>query len=354
MTAVEQTLQHDPLHASASRRRDVTPPVGIYSRSWGAATHDVAEGVHRPLTATAAVFAPLAGDGPTLALVALDVGWFPYGPGRARAPRGDHGATGLGEAELLDPAVAHACRREHELAARGQARRGADRAVPRSAHGRGRRRRGRGAIGGATEAFVTYGRAAAASPRTGTSGTPTRSATRAATTRTARRTTRCWSPAPPTATAGRSRRSSTTPATRPRSRGRTGCSRPTTSARPARCWRARSTRLRSSSRAPRASSRRATTTSATRPSPTGTGASWATPPRPRSRRSHRRHALRLHGDRRVRREPRHVGVPALRARAARRGGPTRGGRHRRRPRAQGGHRGRREPLELRPRLAAGA
>jgi hypothetical protein len=36
-------------------RRDVTPPVGIYSRSWGAATHDVAEGVHRPLTATAAV-----------------------------------------------------------------------------------------------------------------------------------------------------------------------------------------------------------------------------------------------------------------------------------------------------------
>ena len=30
-------------------RRDVTPPVGIYARSWGAATHEVAEGVHRPL-----------------------------------------------------------------------------------------------------------------------------------------------------------------------------------------------------------------------------------------------------------------------------------------------------------------
>ena len=56
--------------------RDVTPPVGIYARTWGAAAHDAAEGIHRPMTATAAVFRPLAGDGPTLALVALDLGWF--------------------------------------------------------------------------------------------------------------------------------------------------------------------------------------------------------------------------------------------------------------------------------------
>lgn len=34
-------------------RADITPPVGIYHRMWGAATHDQAEGVHRPLTATA-------------------------------------------------------------------------------------------------------------------------------------------------------------------------------------------------------------------------------------------------------------------------------------------------------------
>ena len=34
-------------------RRDVTPPVGIYARQWGAARHDVAEGVHRPLALTA-------------------------------------------------------------------------------------------------------------------------------------------------------------------------------------------------------------------------------------------------------------------------------------------------------------
>ena len=39
-------------------RADITPPVGIYHRMWGAATHDRATGVHRPLTATALVFHP--------------------------------------------------------------------------------------------------------------------------------------------------------------------------------------------------------------------------------------------------------------------------------------------------------
>lgn len=34
-------------------RAEVTPPVGIYHRMWGAATHERATGVHRPLTATA-------------------------------------------------------------------------------------------------------------------------------------------------------------------------------------------------------------------------------------------------------------------------------------------------------------
>ena len=36
-------------------RRDITPPVGIYHRMWGAATHDRSTGVHRPLFATALV-----------------------------------------------------------------------------------------------------------------------------------------------------------------------------------------------------------------------------------------------------------------------------------------------------------
>ncbi len=37
-------------------RAAITPPVGIYHRMWGAARHERATGVHRPLTATALVF----------------------------------------------------------------------------------------------------------------------------------------------------------------------------------------------------------------------------------------------------------------------------------------------------------
>src|SRR5437867_5183557 len=43
-------------------RCDVTPPVDIYHRMWGAATHDRATGVHRPLTATALWLEPLEGN----------------------------------------------------------------------------------------------------------------------------------------------------------------------------------------------------------------------------------------------------------------------------------------------------
>jgi Neutral/alkaline non-lysosomal ceramidase, N-terminal len=81
--------------------RDVTPPVGIYARSWGAATHDAAEGVHRPFAATAAVFAPLVGDGPTLALVAVDLGWFQHLPDERKLRTTIMRRTGLEEAALL-------------------------------------------------------------------------------------------------------------------------------------------------------------------------------------------------------------------------------------------------------------
>jgi hypothetical protein len=40
-------------------RCDITPPVGIYHRMWGAATHDRAAGIHRPLSADAVIFQPL-------------------------------------------------------------------------------------------------------------------------------------------------------------------------------------------------------------------------------------------------------------------------------------------------------
>ena len=37
----------------AFARADITPPVGMYHRMWGAALHDRSTGVHRPLAATA-------------------------------------------------------------------------------------------------------------------------------------------------------------------------------------------------------------------------------------------------------------------------------------------------------------
>src|SRR5262249_6928622 len=40
-------------------RREITPPVGIYHRCWGAATHDRATGIHRPLYADVMVLGPL-------------------------------------------------------------------------------------------------------------------------------------------------------------------------------------------------------------------------------------------------------------------------------------------------------
>ena len=40
---------------AAVARCEITPPIGIYHRMWGAALHDRATGVHRPLEATAAV-----------------------------------------------------------------------------------------------------------------------------------------------------------------------------------------------------------------------------------------------------------------------------------------------------------
>src|SRR5215210_4872162 len=54
-------------------RADITPPVGIYARNWGAAKHDVARSIHRPLTLTAMTLAPMA-SGQTLVFVEADLG----------------------------------------------------------------------------------------------------------------------------------------------------------------------------------------------------------------------------------------------------------------------------------------
>lgn len=53
-------------------RGDVTPPVGIYHRMWGAAAHERSTGVHRPLTATAALVAPIGRPSEGTVLIALD------------------------------------------------------------------------------------------------------------------------------------------------------------------------------------------------------------------------------------------------------------------------------------------
>src|SRR6476469_8768982 len=56
LPTVERTMTH--VDTPQSRclagvaRGDITPPVGIYHRLWGAAVHDRATGVHRPLLAT--------------------------------------------------------------------------------------------------------------------------------------------------------------------------------------------------------------------------------------------------------------------------------------------------------------
>lgn len=57
-------------------RRDITPPVGIYNRSWGAATTDVATGIHRPLTCTALALKRTAADTQPLVVLSLDLGWW--------------------------------------------------------------------------------------------------------------------------------------------------------------------------------------------------------------------------------------------------------------------------------------
>jgi len=57
-------------------RREITPPPGVPTRSWGPATNEVATGVHRPLTLTAVAFVP--DEGEPFVLVAADLGWFKH------------------------------------------------------------------------------------------------------------------------------------------------------------------------------------------------------------------------------------------------------------------------------------
>ena len=58
---------------------DITPSVGIYARNWGAATHDQAEGVHRPLMMQALVIGrqdEALDTTDVLVLLTADLGWW--------------------------------------------------------------------------------------------------------------------------------------------------------------------------------------------------------------------------------------------------------------------------------------
>ncbi len=69
-------FRHSSFHGRIGiARADITPPVGVYSRNWGAAKHDVAESIHRPLTLTAVTLAPLTGGVPVV-FIDADLGWW--------------------------------------------------------------------------------------------------------------------------------------------------------------------------------------------------------------------------------------------------------------------------------------
>ncbi len=100
-----QRMPRDIVHPSASveigvAQRDITPPVGIYARQWGAAAHDAAEGVHRPLCASVMVLRESA-DAAPLVLAALDAGWFQDTDDEVRVRNAVIGAHDLDPARVL-------------------------------------------------------------------------------------------------------------------------------------------------------------------------------------------------------------------------------------------------------------
>lgn len=92
-----QTRVH--VHVGVARR-DITPPQGIYFRSWGAAKHDTPRGIHRPFTVTALAIGAEAGD-PPLLLVAMDGGWWQSGAEERRLRDAVLEALDLDEARLM-------------------------------------------------------------------------------------------------------------------------------------------------------------------------------------------------------------------------------------------------------------
>jgi hypothetical protein len=74
MTTKPRTFRHASFYGRIGiARADITPPVGIYARNWGAGRQCEARSIHRPLTLTAITLGPVTGGQP-LILVEADLG----------------------------------------------------------------------------------------------------------------------------------------------------------------------------------------------------------------------------------------------------------------------------------------
>lgn len=81
-------------------QKDITPPVGIFARNWGAARHDVASGIHRPLMLVCAVFKTNAATDP-LVLIGADLGWWKSAQDERTLREGILSALGLDASRLM-------------------------------------------------------------------------------------------------------------------------------------------------------------------------------------------------------------------------------------------------------------
>jgi hypothetical protein len=81
-------------------RADITPPSGIFARSWGSSKHDIATGVHKPLFATCIAFAD-AGRANPLLLLALDLSWWSSKGDEVELRTAILTATGLQQQQLM-------------------------------------------------------------------------------------------------------------------------------------------------------------------------------------------------------------------------------------------------------------
>lgn len=80
--------------------QDVTPPAGIYFRSWGAGLRDTPTGVHRPFYANVLTMRGSADEAP-LVLVGVDGGWWQSGSDEAFVRQAVLEGLGLDEARVM-------------------------------------------------------------------------------------------------------------------------------------------------------------------------------------------------------------------------------------------------------------